>query len=121
MGEAVVGLSACQALQGLSCHECIHRVVHFCRHIRCGHRAGRPAGLAPAPDLVDRRWRDLPADADKVKQRFGAGNSAQHPLVRLSGLNLTRQDTGMLLELEPLTEWLARRVGLPYMRIDPSR
>jgi len=62
-----------------------------------------------------------PADADKVKQRFGAGNSAQHPLVRLSGLNLTRQDTGMLLELEPLTEWLARRVGLPYMRIDPLK
>ena len=62
-----------------------------------------------------------PADAELVAQRFAAGSSAQHPLVRLSGLGLKRADTGAALELEPLTEWLARRVGLPYLRIDPLK
>jgi len=61
------------------------------------------------------------ADAETVAQRFAAGSSAQHPLVRLSGLGLRRADTGALLELEPLTEWLATKVGLPYLRIDPLK
>jgi general secretion pathway protein E len=60
-------------------------------------------------------------DAETVAQRFGAGDSAQHPLVRLAGLGLKRADTGSALELEPLTEWLAHRVGLPYLRIDPLK
>jgi general secretion pathway protein E len=62
-----------------------------------------------------------PVDAERVKQRFAAGSSSQHPLVRLSGLSLTRADTGNLLELEPLTEWMAKRLGLPYLRIDPLK
>jgi general secretion pathway protein E len=62
-----------------------------------------------------------PKDAELVTQRFSAGNSAQHPLVRLAGMGLTRADTGAVLELEPLTEWLAQRVGLPYLRIDPLK
>ena len=62
-----------------------------------------------------------PKDAEVVTQRFSAGNSAQHPLVRLAGMGLTRADTGAMLELEPLTEWLAQRVGLPYLRIDPLK
>ena len=62
-----------------------------------------------------------PADAERVTQRFAAGDSAQHALVRLSGMALARADTGAALELEPLTEWLARRVGLPYLRIDPLK
>jgi general secretion pathway protein E len=61
------------------------------------------------------------ADAERVAQRFGAGDSAQHPLVRIAGLGLRRADTGGQLELEPLTEWLASRVGLPYLRIDPLK
>ena len=60
-------------------------------------------------------------DAERVAQRFSAGGSSQHPLVRLAGLGLTRQDTGTVLELEPLTEWLAARVSMPYVRIDPLK
>jgi general secretion pathway protein E len=60
-------------------------------------------------------------DAETVAARFGAGDSAQHPLVRIAGLGLKRADTGGALELEPLTEWLAHRVGLPYLRIDPLK
>ena len=60
-------------------------------------------------------------DAERVAQRFSAGGSSQHPLVRLAGLGLTRQDTGTVLELEPLTEWVAARVSMPYVRIDPLK
>ncbi|MEY4429609.1 MAG: hypothetical protein RLZZ182_2298 [Pseudomonadota bacterium] len=62
-----------------------------------------------------------PAQAEQVVQRFSAAHSAQHPLVRLAGLGLTRADNGSALDMEPLTEWLARRVGLPYLRIDPLK
>ena len=62
-----------------------------------------------------------PQDVDTVMQRFAAGTSAQHPLVRLASLGLKRADTGTALELEPLTEWLAQRVKLPYLRIDPLK
>ncbi len=61
------------------------------------------------------------AAAEKVAQRFAAGDSAQHPLVRIASLALPRQDRHGLLELEPLTEWLADRVSLPYVRIDPLK
>ncbi|HEX5310661.1 GspE/PulE family protein [Aquabacterium sp.] len=60
-------------------------------------------------------------DAQLVRQRFAAGSSSQHPLVRLAGLGLKRADTGAALELEPLTEWLAGHLGLPYLRIDPLK
>ena len=60
-------------------------------------------------------------DAQVVRQRFAAGTSSQHPLVRLAGLGLKRADTGTVLELEPLTEWLASHLGLPYLRIDPLK
>ncbi|MBI5334921.1 MAG: Flp pilus assembly complex ATPase component TadA [Burkholderiales bacterium] len=60
-------------------------------------------------------------DADRVTQRFAAVDSAQHPLVRLAGIGLTSARDGSLLDIEALTEWLARRVGLPYLRIDPLK
>ncbi|MBC7480622.1 MAG: Flp pilus assembly complex ATPase component TadA [Rhizobacter sp.] len=68
-------------------------------------------------------------DAEQTARRFAAGHSAQHPLVRLAGANLLRAGTGAgaganvgrLLDLEALTEWLALRCGLPYLRIDPLR
>ncbi len=59
------------------------------------------------------------ADADRVVQRFGAGDSSLHALVRLGGAGLRHQ--GRLLDTESLTEWLAARVPLPYLRIDPLK
>ncbi|MBL8348899.1 MAG: type II/IV secretion system protein [Burkholderiaceae bacterium] len=58
-------------------------------------------------------------DAQRVIKRFGAGASSLHALVRLGGAGLRHQ--GRLLDTEALTEWLARRVELPYLRIDPLK
>ena len=60
-------------------------------------------------------------DASLIGARFGAGASSQHPLIRLGGANLTDARNGRALDTEALTEWLAGRVGLPYLRIDPLR
>ena len=96
--------------------------------------AGRPAaspGAAPAPTgRLD--WRRLLAwlledgvinldDENRTRQRFGAGDSAQHALVRLAAAGLVDRRSGQLLEVEPLTQWVAGRAGLPYLHIDPLR
>ena len=56
-------------------------------------------------------------DAQRVVKRFGAGASSLHALVRLGGAGL--QHDGRALDAEALTEWLAQRVSLPYLRIVP--
>ncbi len=61
-------------------------------------------------------------DEDQLKRteaRFTAGDTSLHPLVRLGNLGLTRQDSGKPLDVDALTEWLARHVELPFIRIDP--
>ena len=60
-------------------------------------------------------------DAVRTARRFAAGDSAQHPLVRLGSAGLTRIENGRPLDVEALTEWLAGRCGLPYLRIDPLK
>jgi general secretion pathway protein E len=59
------------------------------------------------------------ADAQRVIKRFGAGPSSLHALVRLGGAGL--QHNGRALDCEALTEWLAARCNLPYLRIDPLK
>ena len=60
-------------------------------------------------------------DAQRTASRFAAGPSAQHPLVRLAGASLVRLGGNKALDAEALTEWLATRCGLPYLRIDPLK
>ena len=60
-------------------------------------------------------------DAQRTASRFAAGPSAQHPLVRLAGASLVRLGGNKALDAEGLTEWLATRCGLPYLRIDPLK
>jgi general secretion pathway protein E len=61
------------------------------------------------------------ADAERTAQRFGSGDSRQHPLVRLGGAGLTHAGKGGALDAEALTQWLAERCSLPYLRIDPLK
>ena len=58
-------------------------------------------------------------DAQRVVKRFGAGASSLHALVRLGGAGLQHADRP--LDTEALTDWLAQRVALPYLRIDPLK
>ena len=60
-------------------------------------------------------------DAERTEKRFAAGNSSQHPLVRLGGAGLLRKSNGKALDVERLTEWLAGRCRVPYLRIDPLK
>ena len=60
-------------------------------------------------------------DHRRIEQRFAAGASSQHPLVRLGGAGLARASDGRTLDAEALTEWLAGRAKLPYLRIDPLK
>jgi general secretion pathway protein E len=60
-------------------------------------------------------------DADRTKKRFSGADSAQHPLVRLGAAGLVRKGSGKPLDSEALTEWLAGRCGLSYVRIDPLK
>jgi general secretion pathway protein E len=58
-------------------------------------------------------------EATRVLRRFEAGDSSLHPLLRLGGAGLDIQ--GRRWDAEHLTEWLAQRFGLPYLRIDPLK
>ncbi|MFZ4652566.1 MAG: type II/IV secretion system protein, partial [Rubrivivax sp.] len=60
-------------------------------------------------------------EATRLAQRFGAGSSSLHPLVRLGGAGLVHAATSRALDTEALTEWLAGRCRRPYLRIDPLR
>ncbi len=57
----------------------------------------------------------------RTEVRFAAGSSALHPLVRLGHAGLLRVSNGRALDLDALTEWLAARAKLPYLRIDPLK
>jgi general secretion pathway protein E len=64
------------------------------------------------------------ADATRVRadQRTARGRVELHPLVLVATLKPPNaQDPGKPLSLEVLTEWLARRAGLPYLKIDPMK
>ncbi len=88
------------------------------------------APIAPLRGKLD--WRRLlewmqadglidAAERERTEKRFGAGASSQHALVRVGGAGLERRVDRKPLDTEALTEWLAQRAGLPYLRIDPLK
>jgi len=92
-----------------------------------------PAAGAPPPKPTGKlQWRALLGwlreddliereEAERTIKRFGAADSAQHPLVRLGAAGLARKGTGKPLDVEALTAWLATRFHMPYVRIDPLK
>jgi len=93
----------------------------------------RPAAPTAAPKPEGRLdWRLLlrwlredglvdEPQAQRTEQRFAAGDSSLHPLVRLGHAGLVRLGTTKALDVDALSEWLAKRVGLPFLRIDPLK
>jgi len=62
-----------------------------------------------------------PEEAQRTIARCSQGESHQHPLVRLASVAMARAEGGRPLPLEELTEYVARRSGLAYLRIDPLK
>ncbi|PZP27455.1 MAG: type II secretion system protein E [Roseateles depolymerans] len=92
------------------------------------------SSASPAPARTDGRleWRQLlhwlledglidEPQVQRTEARFAAGDSSLHPLVRLGHANLVRLSNGKSLDVDALSEWLAVRAGMPYLRIDPLK
>src|SRR2546425_2205871 len=61
------------------------------------------------------------AEAERTIARCSQVQSAQHPLVRLASVSMTRVADGKPLDIETIAQWLAGRAGLNYLRIDPLK
>ncbi|MGJ8667841.1 MAG: GspE/PulE family protein [Oceanococcus sp.] len=58
--------------------------------------------------------------SDDAKRRLVGTRSQSHPITRLAQLKLLRHDKPQFaLDTEALCRWLARRCGMPYLKIDP--
>jgi general secretion pathway protein E len=62
-----------------------------------------------------------PEEARRTIARCAQAESAQHPLVRLAAVAMERAAGGKPLDIEALTQWMAGRSGLAYLRIDPLK
>lgn len=60
-------------------------------------------------------------EARRTIARCSQAESAQHPLVRLAAVAMTRAADGKPLDIETLSQYLAGRAGLDYFRIDPLK
>jgi general secretion pathway protein E len=61
------------------------------------------------------------AEAQRTIARCSQVQSAQHPLIRLASVSMTRVSDGKPLDIETIAQWLAGRAGLGYLRIDPLK
>ncbi len=74
--------------------------------------------------LVQWLGEDGVISAEEVQRtiaRCSQAESAQPALVRLASVAMLRAADGKPLDVEMLTQWLAGRAGLNYLRIDPLR
>ena len=87
---------------------------------------------APRPHAGPLDWRQLvewlsedrlisPLDAQRTIARCAQVQSAQHPIVRLASIGMTRVADGKPLDAEAISQYLAGRAGLQYLRIDPLK
>ena len=61
------------------------------------------------------------AEAQRTVARCSQANSVQNPLVRLASVAMQRASDGKPLDIEMLTQYLAGKAGLDYLRIDPLK
>ncbi|MCD2513090.1 GspE/PulE family protein [Comamonas endophytica] len=60
-------------------------------------------------------------EAERTIVRCSQAESSLHPLVRLAHVAMVRADGSEPLDVEALTQYVAQRCGLAYLRIDPLR
>jgi general secretion pathway protein E len=89
-----------------------------------------PTARTPHRGPID--WRNMvewlsednvisPEEARRTVARCSQAESAQHPLVRLASVAMERASDGKPLDIEMLTQYLAGRAGMDYLRIDPLK
>jgi len=92
----------------------------------------KPKSLAKTPHIGPVDWRRLvewlqadgvisDEEAQRTIARCSQAESAQHPLLRLASVSIRRSSDNKPLDIESLTQWLAARAGLEYLRIDPLK
>ena len=88
--------------------------------------------LTPSEKMGPLDWRTLlqwleqdgvvsSEEARRTLARCAQAESVQHPLVRLASVSMCRAQDKKPLDIETLTQWLAGRSGLEYLRIDPLK
>lgn len=91
-----------------------------------------PRQTASTPHVGSLDWRKLVewlsedgvisiAEATRTITRCSQVQSAQAPLIRLASVSMTRVSDGKPLDIETMTQWLAGRAKLNYLRIDPLK
>ena len=91
-----------------------------------------PAPLARSAHRGPVDWRSLVTwlhqdkvisldEAKRITARCAQAESVQHPLVRLASVSVRRAADDKAMDIELLTQWLAQRTGLAYLRIDPLK
>jgi len=60
-------------------------------------------------------------EAQRTIARCAQAESAQHPLLRLASVSMRRASDQKPLDIETLTQWLAGRARLDYLRIAPLK
>jgi general secretion pathway protein E len=60
-------------------------------------------------------------EAQRTIARCAQAESAQHPLLRLANVSMRRASDNKAMDVELLTQWLAGRAGMEYLRIDPLK
>jgi len=60
-------------------------------------------------------------EAARTIARCSLAESVQHPLLRLAAVSMRRVSDQKPLDVELLTQWLAKRTGMAYLRIDPLK
>ncbi len=60
-------------------------------------------------------------ESQRIHTRCAQAESVQHPLVRLASVAVHRASDNKPMDVEALTQWLAKRAGLHYLRIDPLK
>ena len=60
-------------------------------------------------------------EAERTIVRCSQAESSLHPLVRLAHVAMERADGAPPFDVEALTQYVAQRCDLPYLRIDPLR
>ena len=98
-----------------------HASMHAAPH---APKTGRPAGPLQWRRIVEWLGADgviSEEEATRTIARCSQAESSQHPLVRLDSVAMSRASDGKPLDIEMLTQYLAQRVGLDYLRIDPLK